>query len=120
MAGAMGTLHQPDVMKCFTEFRQFVEYPPISDELRQKFYDALGRYEHWEFDHRAAHAEIGKGLDAKEKKDKKGGASKGGKDAGGKKRGGGKNKDGGKRSSMRANSSMSAEEEAAQRAAEDK
>eukprot|EP00746_Dinoflagellata_sp_MGD_P125940 gnl/MRDRNA2_/MRDRNA2_60853_c0_seq1.p1 gnl/MRDRNA2_/MRDRNA2_60853_c0~~gnl/MRDRNA2_/MRDRNA2_60853_c0_seq1.p1 ORF type:complete len:2005 (+),score=521.56 gnl/MRDRNA2_/MRDRNA2_60853_c0_seq1:84-6098(+) len=116
MAGAMGTSHQPEVNKCFTEFRQFVEYPPISDELREKFYNALGRYEHWEFDHRAAHAEIGKGLDAKGKKDKKGGGAKG-KDAGGKKKKGAK--DGGKRSSMRANSSMSAEEEAAQRAAED-
>jgi hypothetical protein len=116
MAGAMGTLDQPDVKKSFTEFRQFVEYPPISDELREKFYNALGRYEHWEFDHLAAHAEIGKGLDAKGKKDKKGGGAKG-KDAGGKKKKGAK--DGGKRSSMRANSSMSAEEEAAQRAAED-
>lgn len=117
MAGAMATQAQPDIKKTFTEFRQFVEYPPITDELREKFYNALARYEHWEFDHRAAHAEIGKGLD-KGKKDKKGGGGAKGKDSKDKKKKGAKD-GGGKRSSMRTGSAMSAEEEAIQRAIEE-
>lgn len=46
--------------RTFTEFRQFIEHPAITDEERAAFRDALARCEHWEVQHAAKHEAYGK------------------------------------------------------------
>mmetsp|Transcript_78272 Transcript_78272/g.211767 ORF Transcript_78272/g.211767 Transcript_78272/m.211767 type:complete len:826 (-) Transcript_78272:345-2822(-) len=52
----------PPPPRTFTELRQIVEYPAISDERWQAFQDALARYRAHEESHRSEHQEYGSGL----------------------------------------------------------
>jgi len=49
----------------FTEFRQFTEYPSISDKLLRDFKKALSQYEEREERHRSLQASYGQGLSAR-------------------------------------------------------
>lgn len=53
----------PAPARAFTEFRQFVEYPAISDPQRDAFLSALARFAAREEAHKAEHEAYGKGLE---------------------------------------------------------
>lgn len=49
----------------FTELRQFVQYPPSSEEQRQAFLEAQARFAAWEDEWRASRVSYGQGLQQK-------------------------------------------------------
>jgi len=52
--------------RSFTEFRQFIEYPPIGEEQLERFKEVLGQYHEREDKHQAQKAAYGQGLNTRQ------------------------------------------------------
>lgn len=78
------SLLPPEKGSEFTSFRQFLEYPSITDNRKKDFHDIREHYLKWEFEHSKAHMAFLKDMAEKAKKErmkkkKKGGSPKKGK-----------------------------------------
>lgn len=60
--GICGTVEQPEMTRTFTQFRQFIEYPEISDQKLKEWESAYEVYRQQEEEQRLLQNTLGEGL----------------------------------------------------------